>query len=58
LTPVTLDLGGGATAGASSVTVTYPFEFAVLQPIARLVVKGSTVGGPLAMTATAVMRNE
>jgi Flp pilus assembly protein TadG len=58
LTPVTLDLGGGVTAPASSVTVSYPFEFIVLQPVARLVVKGSTVGAPFAMTANAVMRNE
>jgi Flp pilus assembly protein TadG len=58
VTPVTLDLGGGVTVNASSVTVTYPFEFIVLQPIARLVVNGSTVGTPFAMAATAVMRNE
>ena len=58
LTPITLDLGGGVTAAASSVTVTYPFEFIVLQPVARLVVSGSTVGGAFAMNTTAVMRNE
>lgn len=58
LTPVTLDLGGGVTAAASSVTVTYPFEFIVLQPVARLVVAGSTLGGAFAMNTTAVMRNE
>jgi Flp pilus assembly protein TadG len=56
--PVTLDLGGGATAAASSVTVSYPFEFMVLQPIAQLVVKGSKAGAPLTMGATAVMRIE
>jgi Flp pilus assembly protein TadG len=56
--PVALDLGGGITAAASSVTVNYPFEFMVLQPIAQLVVRGSTAGAPLTMTATAVMRNE
>jgi Flp pilus assembly protein TadG len=58
LTPVTLDLGGGVTAAASNVTVSYPFEFIVLQPVARLVVSGSTLGAPFAMTTTAVMRNE
>jgi Flp pilus assembly protein TadG len=58
LEPVMLDLGGGATAGASSVTVSYPFEFMVLQPVAQMVVRGSTAGRPFAMTATAVMRNE
>ena len=58
LTPIDLDLGSGVTAAASSITVTYPFEFIVLQPVAQLVVRGSTVGAPFAMTATAVMRNE
>jgi Flp pilus assembly protein TadG len=58
LTPVDLDLGGGVTAAASSITVSYPFEFMVLQPIAQLVTRGSTTGAPFAMTATAVMRNE
>jgi hypothetical protein len=58
LTPVTLDLGGGVSVAASSVTVTYPFEFIVLQPVARLVVGGSTLGGAFAMNTTAVMRNE
>lgn len=58
LDPVSLDLGGGVTAAASNVTVTYPFEFIVLQPIAELVVSGSTLGQPFAMSSTAVMRNE
>jgi Flp pilus assembly protein TadG len=58
LDPVSLDLGSGVTVAASNVTVTYPFEFIVLQPIAELVVSGSTLGQPFAMTSTAVMRNE
>jgi Flp pilus assembly protein TadG len=58
LTPVTLDLGNGVEVNASSVTVSYPFSFIVLQPVAQLVVSGSTLGTPFAMTATAVMRNE
>ena len=58
LDAVTLDLGGGVTAEASSITVTYPFEFIVLQPIAQLVVRGSTAGKPFDMAANAVMRNE
>ena len=58
ITPVALDLGGGVTATASRVSVDYPFRFIVLQPVARLVVRGSTAGTPLTMTATAVMRNE
>jgi Flp pilus assembly protein TadG len=58
VTAATVDLGGGATAGASRVTVSYPFQFIVLQPVARLVVRGSTLGAPLTMTASTVMRNE
>lgn len=53
----TIAIGAG-TASASLVTVNYPFEFMVLQPVARLVVSGSTLGGPITMTATAEMRNE
>ena len=49
---------GGATASTSVVTVNYPFQFMVLQPVARLVVKGATVGGPITLTASAQMRNE
>lgn len=48
----------GAAVPASTVTVDYPFAFVVLQPIARLVVPGTSVGGPLTMRAQAVMRNE
>jgi Flp pilus assembly protein TadG len=58
VTPETLDLGGGVTAGASRVTVSYPFQFIVLQPVAQLVNGGSTLGAPFTMTASAVMRNE
>jgi Flp pilus assembly protein TadG len=58
VTPVMLDLGGGATAAASNVTVSYPFKFIVLQPVARMVVKGSTAGAPVTMAATSVMRIE
>lgn len=58
VTPVALNLGGGISAGASNVTVSYPFTFMVLQPVARLVVRGSNAGAPLTLTASAVMRNE
>lgn len=58
VTTESIDLGGGATAGASRVTVNYPFEFIALQPVMSLLVKGSTVGSPITMTASAVMRNE
>jgi hypothetical protein len=38
--------------------VTYPYSFTVLQPVARLIVRNSTVGAAFTMTATAEMRNE
>ena len=49
---------GATTAKASLVTISYPFEFMVLNPVARLLVNGSTAGTPLTMTASAEMRNE
>jgi len=58
VTANTVDIGGGATASTSVVTVTYPFSFVVLQPIASLVVRGSTVGTAVTLTARAEMRNE
>ena len=54
----TVAIGGGATASASLVTVNYPFEFMVLQPVASLLVSGSTLGAPITLTASAEMRNE
>jgi len=55
----TVDIGGGGTGAANTiVTVTYPFSFIVLQPVARLVVTGSTVGSAITLTARAEMRNE
>lgn len=48
----------GTPMSASAVTVDYPFEFIMLQPVVRLVAPGATVGGPLTMRATAIMRNE
>ena len=48
----------GTPISASLVTVDYPFTFIMLQPVVRLVVPGTTVGGPITMRATAVMRNE
>lgn len=48
----------GTTLGATQVTVDYPFEFVMLQPVARLVVKGSNAGKALSMRATSLMRNE
>ena len=49
---------GASTASASTVTVSYPFEFIVLQPVMQLVTPGSEVGEPLTMTVSATMRNE
>ena len=43
---------------ASRVTVSYPFSFLYLNPVARLVVKTSTTGSALTMQSVAVMRNE
>lgn len=48
----------GAAVSASRITVDYPFEFIMLQPVVRLVAPGATVGGPITMRATSVMRNE
>lgn len=49
---------GGTAVSASLVTVDYPFEFIMLQPVVRLVAPGATVGGPLTMRTTSIMRNE
>jgi Flp pilus assembly protein TadG len=50
---------GPQNVSASRVTVTYPFNFIVLNPVARLVTPGSSLGGaPLSITASAAMRNE
>jgi Flp pilus assembly protein TadG len=58
VTPDTLDMGAAGSVSASRVTVTYPFQFMVLQPVAQLIVNGSTTGAPITMTAVAIMRNE
>ncbi|CAN5504076.1 hypothetical protein BH23ACI1_BH23ACI1_33370 [soil metagenome] len=44
---------------ASRITIDYPFNFIMLNPIVRLVTPGSSTGdGPISMGATALMRNE
>jgi Flp pilus assembly protein TadG len=58
VTPVNTSMGAGATAPGSQVTVTYPFSFIMLQPVAQLLVNGSLVGSPITVTATSIMRNE
>lgn len=47
----------GASTG-SQITVNYPFDFIVLNPVAQLVAKGSKLGQSLTMSAAAIMRNE
>jgi Flp pilus assembly protein TadG len=53
----TVTLGTGP-ATASQVTVNYPFEFMVLNPVVRLVAPTSTTGEAFTMTAQTLMRNE
>jgi Flp pilus assembly protein TadG len=43
---------------ASRITVNYPFQFMVLNPVARLVSSRATYGTPLTMQSSALMRNE
>lgn len=49
---------GEANAGASTVTVKYPFSFIVLHRVVSLLASGSTIDAPLNLTAKAEMRNE
>ena len=51
-------IGDDATASASVVTVRYPFEFVVMNPVMQLVDRGSKAGEPLTLTVSATMRNE
>ena len=53
-----IDLGGAGSSTGSEVTVRYPFSFIVLQPVARLVVPGGSLGSSIVMAASAMMRNE
>jgi Flp pilus assembly protein TadG len=58
VTPVDVSIGNATNASGSRVTVTYPFSFMALQPVAQLVVAGSVTGAPITLTAAATMRNE
>ncbi len=61
LTPVNPTIQSNVPFGpndASRVTINYPFNFIVLNPVARLVSRGATVGGALNMQASTLMRNE
>src|SRR5262245_60557877 len=42
--------GPTSTWTASSITISYPFEFIMLNPVVRLVVPGSTTGAPITMS--------
>jgi len=54
-----VSIGGTDTASASQVIVNYPFDFVVLDPIARLATgQGSATPSTLNMVASATMRNE
>lgn len=48
----------GTAGNATSVTVTYPFEFMVLQPVVQMLFPASTLGEAFTMQALAAMRNE
>jgi Flp pilus assembly protein TadG len=47
---------GGNT--GTQVTISYPFDFIMLNPAAHLVRPVSTTGAPMTMSAVAIMRNE
>jgi Flp pilus assembly protein TadG len=53
----TLTINGKAVT-ASAVSIDYPFDFVVLQPVARLVSPGARTGNSVTMHASSVMRNE
>ena len=48
----------GVAVSASRVTVDYPFQFMVLQPVMRLLHSVTNTGAPLTMHAEVLMRNE
>jgi Flp pilus assembly protein TadG len=49
---------GTGTATGSKVTVNFPYQFMVLNGIAKLVVSGTTLGSDFTMATSATMRNE
>jgi Flp pilus assembly protein TadG len=49
---------GASTVSASIVTVSYPYQFTVLGPVARLVKRGTTLGSAIVLSAASEMRNE
>jgi Flp pilus assembly protein TadG len=57
---VTVNRGVALTGAdtASQITINYPFQFMVLNPVVRLVTPSSTTGAPITMQSTSLMRNE
>jgi Flp pilus assembly protein TadG len=57
--PVVLDrhVAVGSATG-TQITISYPFDFVMLNPAAHLVRPVSTTGAPLTMSAVAILRNE
>lgn len=49
---------GTVTVSASEVTIDYPYQFMVLQPVMNLLQNGSLAGAPITMRARVQMRNE
>ena len=58
VTNTTVSMGAAGNAAGFKVTVTYPFTFMVLQPVARMVTAGAMDGAPISIVATSTMRKE
>jgi Flp pilus assembly protein TadG len=59
--PTMVDVQRSVTLGAttaSQITINYPFDFIVLNPVARLIAPDTKTGESLIMSTTAIMRNE
>jgi len=48
----------GTTDTGTQITINYPFQFMVLNPVVRLIAPTSTTGAPITMQSNALMRNE
>ena len=56
---VTRSVALTATDTGSSITIEYPFQFMVLNPVVKLVAPSDNkTGAPITMTSSALMRNE
>jgi len=56
---VTRNVGlAGTPDTGTQITINYPFQFMVLNPVVRLIHPTSTVGAPITMQSNALMRNE